>query len=85
MLALYLMLSVTYYAQNYASIIGWSLAIANCNINFIKIDFIIITIDQCTFNYSNNFNTQLHNSDAIMRLYTSTAYPNHYTDQELAI
>ena len=41
MLALYLMLSVTYYAQNYASIIRWSLAIANCNINFIKIVFIM--------------------------------------------
>ena len=32
-----------------------------------------------------NFNMQLHNNDIIMRLYTSTAYPNHYTDQELAI
>ena len=33
MLALCSMLSVTYYAQNYAGIIGWSLAIARLIVN----------------------------------------------------
>ena len=37
MLALCLMLSVTYYAQNYAGIIGWSLAIAGNKIPWLVI------------------------------------------------
>ena len=37
MLALCLMLSVTYYAQNYAGIIGWSLGARNRSYRLLKL------------------------------------------------
>ena len=61
MLALCLMLSVTYYAQNYAGIIGWSLTLgrhakkyiygAN-HCTFLKFLFHILTIQQVIENDS---------------------------------
>ena len=42
MLALCLMLLATYYAQNYAGIIGWSLPIATVEVLFIIVPVILI-------------------------------------------